>query len=434
MKCLLLGNGAREAIMAESLCKKFQLYSIMPYENPSIVDSINFSEGKYLIGSSFDKELVGRFIRQENIEACVVNNDNLLEAGMIDLAKEFGLKTFGPTREGAMVEWSKEYSLDIIKEIAPEMMVKSIIVNNVNEIKCAYDLFEQCNFVVKPDGLTAGKGVKVGGEHFKSKDEGFTYAKECLEKGGKVILQEKISGYEFTIMGFTDGKELVIAPATFDYPYRFDGDNGPGTGGMGCFTCSNGLLPFLTQKDIEECENLMKKALQRINQRGIIFNGILNGGFFKTKTGIKFMEFNARLGDPEALNVLSILNTPFEDIVEAVLLNRPLGKESCRFKKECSYVVYIVTRNYAICETSSPITFDLDLKEIEREARIYFGSTKKTGVNTYTSVGNSRLFALVDTGSSLEEVKSRIDKLVEKFIINPELNFRKDIGKVYEIK
>ena len=124
-KCLLLGNGGREAVLAEQLAKGFELYAILPYANPSIVEQVEKSNGKYIIGDSFDKELVKEFVKEENIEACVVSQDNLLQEGMIDLARELGLKTFGPTSQGAKVEWSKTYALDIVQKLAPEMIIKN---------------------------------------------------------------------------------------------------------------------------------------------------------------------------------------------------------------------------------------------------------------------------------------------------------------------
>ncbi|MCI8620646.1 MAG: hypothetical protein HFJ50_02205 [Clostridia bacterium] len=190
-KCLLLGNGGREAVIAEYVSKDYNLYSIMPYENPSIAEFCKKSNGKYLIGDPFDKKLVKEFIENEKIGNCVISSDNLLMEGLIDLARELGLKTFGPTSKGAKIEWSKGYALDIVEKIAPEMIIKNYNIKDVNELKNVIETYNGDDFVVKPEGLTGGKGVKVGGIHFKGKEEGFEYAKECLEKAGNVIIQDK---------------------------------------------------------------------------------------------------------------------------------------------------------------------------------------------------------------------------------------------------
>ena len=184
-KCLLLGNGGREAVLAEQLAKGFELYAILPYANPSIVEQVEKSNGKYLIGDPFDKELVTKFVKENEIEACVVSQDNLLQEGLIDLARELGLKTFGPTSKGAKVEWSKTYALDIVKKIAPEMIIKNEAISSLEQLEEVMKNYEDDSFVVKPEGLTGGKGVKVGGIHFKGKQEGYEYAKSCLEEDRK---------------------------------------------------------------------------------------------------------------------------------------------------------------------------------------------------------------------------------------------------------
>ena len=141
------------------------------------------SNGKYRIGNPFDKELVTQFVREESIEACVVSQDNLLQDGLIDLARDLGLKTFGPTSKGAKVEWSKTYALEIVKKLAPEMVIKNESITDVERLGKVIEQYEEDSFVVKPEGLTGGKGVKVGGIHFQGKQEGFEYAKNCLETG-----------------------------------------------------------------------------------------------------------------------------------------------------------------------------------------------------------------------------------------------------------
>ena len=430
-KCLLLGNGGREAVIAENISKKYSLYSILPYENPSIIEYVENSNGKYILGSPFDKELVKKFILDEGIKVCVISSDNLLQDGLIDLAKELGLKTFGPTSQGAKLEWSKTYALEVVEKLAPEMIIKNFHVSSIEELEKAMENYSDENFVVKPEGLTGGKGVKVGGEHFKTKQEGFDYAKECLAGSGKVIVQDKVKGSEFTVMVFTDGKNIVPLPITFDYPYRYEEDKGPGTGGMGCMSLSNGLLPFLTQQDVDKCADLIKKTINYVNKDSKEFTGVLYGGFFKTEQGIKFIEFNARFGDPEAMNVLNSLETPFTEVMEHVF-NEDLSKENCKFKKTNTFLVYIVSKDYAVKKNNEPVIFKLDKKQIrEKGVKIYFANAKEIEENKYTSVSNSRLFALISEGQDLESLKKKVYKVIETDV-DKILDYRKDIGTIYE--
>lgn len=430
-KCLLLGNGGREAVLAEYISKGYELYTVCAFENPTIVECVKKSNGKYIVADPFDKEIVKSFIKENNIDICLISSDNLLQDGLIDVARELGLKTFGPTSKGAKIEWSKTYALDIVEKLAPEMIIKNYNITDANELKSIIDKYEDDSFVVKPEGLTGGKGVKVGGIHFKGKQEGYEYAKSCLEASGNVIIQDKIEGREFTVMALTDGENIVVTPTTFDYPYRFNEDKGPGTGGMGCLSFENGLLPFLNQEDIDKCSKLIKDTLKYINKDSLEFNGVIYGGFFKTKNGIKFIEFNSRFGDPEALNVLNSLETPFVEVMKNIF-NKTLNTDNCKFKKNCTFTVYIVTKEYAVENRKEPLVFTVNKKEIEKnDVKIYFANTKNVEGNIYSSVSNSRLFALTTCAESLENAKEKVYNSI-KGNIDEKLDYRTDIGCIYE--
>ncbi len=430
-KCLLLGNGGREAVLAEYISKGYELYTVCPYENPSIINNVKKSNGKYIVDDPFDKDVVRNFIKENGIDTCVISSDNLLQDGLIDVARELGLKTFGPTSKGAKIEWSKTYALDIVEKLAPEMIIKNYNITDVDELKKVIDRYQDDSFVVKPEGLTGGKGVKVGGIHFKGKDEGYKYAKSCLETSGNVIIQDKIEGREFTVMALTDGENIVVTPTTFDYPYRFDEDKGPGTGGMGCLSFEDGILPFLEQSDVDECAKLIKDTLKYVNKDSIEFNGVIYGGFFKTKNGIKFIEFNARFGDPEALNVLNSLETPFTEVMENIF-NKTLSENNCKFKKNYTFTVYVVTKEYAVENRKEPLVFTLNTNEIEKQGvKIYFANTKNIEGNTYSSISNSRLFGLTASGNTLEEAKEKVYNSMNGNL-DDKLDYRKDIGNIYE--
>lgn len=430
-KCLLLGNGGREAVLAEYISKGYELYSVCPYENPSIIEKVKETNGKYIIGDPFNKELVKEFILGNGIDTCVISSDNLLQDGLIDVAKSLGLKTFGPTSKGAKIEWSKTYALEIVEKLAPQMIIKNYNITQEDELEKVVNSYSKDNFVVKPEGLTGGKGVKVGGIHFKGKEEGLKYAKSCLSSSGKVIIQDKICGREFTVMALTDGKNIVITPITFDYPYRFNEDKGPGTGGMGCLSFKNGMLPFLEKEDIDECASLIKKTIQYINKDSLEFNGVIYGGFFKTENGIKFIEFNSRFGDPEALNVLNSLETPFTDVMENIF-NQNLNTENCKFKDKYTFTVYIVTKEYAVENRKEPLEFKVDVDKIKKDGiKIYFANTKNIDGEKFTSVSNSRLFGLTVSADSLEEAKEKVYKAIENSV-DKKLDYRTDIGMIYE--
>ena len=140
-KCLLLGNGGREAVLAEYISQGYELYSIMPYENPTIAEYVKKSNGKMLIANPFEKEVVQKLIEQEKIDTCLISSDNLLQEGLIDLAKSLGLKTFGPTSKGAKIEWSKTYALEMVNKLAPEMVIKNYKITQEEELKKVNDYY-----------------------------------------------------------------------------------------------------------------------------------------------------------------------------------------------------------------------------------------------------------------------------------------------------
>ena len=160
-----------------------------------------------------------------------------------------------------------------------------------------------------------GKGVRVSGEHLKNINEGLDYANEIVEGGGKFLIEEKLVGEEFSLMSFVDGKTCKHMPVVQDHKRAYEGDTGPNTGGMGTYSFENHSLPFLSEKDIKEAQKTNELvAKQLFEETGTPYVGILYGGFMLTKGGVKVIEYNARFGDPEAMNVLSILESDFLSI------------------------------------------------------------------------------------------------------------------------
>ena len=161
-----------------------------------------------------------------------------------------------------------------------------------------------------------GKGVRVSGEHLKNIDEGIAYANEIINIGGNFLIEEKLVGEEFSLMSFVDGKVCKHMPVVQDHKRAYEGDTGPNTGGMGTYSFGNHSLPFLsTKKDINEAQKTNELvAKQLFEETGTPYVGILYGGFMLTRDGVKVIEYNARFGDPEAMNVLSILESDFLSI------------------------------------------------------------------------------------------------------------------------
>jgi phosphoribosylamine--glycine ligase len=366
-KFLIVGNGGRESAFAKNLSKDTELYAVMGHDNPTIVESVLQSGGNYLISDPSNPEEVSKYAQEHNIDYAFVSADGPLACGVVDALLRCNIKAVGGTQEATRIEWDKVYSIDLVHRVCPEFTPMYKIVDSVEDLSPALEDFKSHSMevVVKPQGLTGGKGVKVMPEHLPSYEAAADYAEELLNKHPeeKILLVEKLQGIEFTIMGLTDGEHMVLSPASYDYPFRLENDLGAGTGGMGCFTDSHKKLPFMTEKDLSDCQYVMQSVIDEMREKDLFFNGVLNGGFFVTKDGIKFMEFNGRFGDPEGLNILSVLQSPFSQLIRD-MWHKTLSEQRVAFVKRASVVKYLVAREYPEA-SKEVIRFSLDKEKIE---------------------------------------------------------------------
>lgn len=428
-KFLVVGSGGREGIFARRLAKDTQVYAVIGHENPLIVDCVRQSGGQYEVGNANDPQVVLDFAKKHTVDLVFVNADQPLANGVVDVLLENGFRCVGGTREASRIEWDKIYSIEMMQKVCPEFTPAYRIVSNVSEVKDAVLEFESMGVpvVVKPQGLTGGKGVKVMPEHLSTYGDCIEYATILLEKkpGQKVLLVEKLDGIEFTIMGITDGKNLVVSPASYDYPFRCEDDSGAGTGGMGCFTCPDAKLPFLSENDLDDCKGIMQKILDEMRSKGLLFNGVINGGFFKTRDGIRFMEFNGRFGDPEVLNILSVLDGSFSELLEKIS-NKTLSDGAVSFLKKASVVKYLVAREYP--GEGEPTSFTIDEQAINNLGiETFFASCVRIDKNTYKTLKSSRVVALVAISDSVEEASLLVNAAIDAHI-KGKLEYRRDIG------
>jgi len=199
---------------------------------------------------------------------------------------------------------------------------------------------------VKADGLMGGKGVCVSGEHLLTISEGEDYARKCIEKFGRVVIEEKLIGQEFSLMSFVDGRHAVDMPPVQDHKRAFVGDKGPNTGGMGSYSDTNHLLPFLEKKDLEEAHEITERvAAALFKETGVLYKGIMYGGFMAVADGVRLIEYNARFGDPEVMNVLPILKTDFVEVCEGIL-SGSLNRIKVEFEKKATVCKYLVPEGY----------------------------------------------------------------------------------------
>lgn len=434
MHTLLVGQGGREAAIAQKLSRECKLSVFMGHANPSLVREAQRSGGEVGIGSVVSPKEVAAFAKKCGAELAVVSADNPLEAGVVDALLESGIPSVGPTRAGAEIEWNKAFARELVREVAPEFAPQFWIGRSEAELKKIISEAEasRMEIVVKPAGLTGGKGVKVMGEHLKDFAEALEYAVSVLrapgDGGRDVVIEEKLEGVEFTLQGLTDGVSVVRTPLTYDYPYRFEGDTGPGTGGMGSVSWENKTPPFVKAEQYEKCVAVAEQILRALKDRKRHFNGVMNVGFFYTPRGLKIMEFNARFGDPECINIMSLLNSSALELFTGIAKGE-LDPSTVRLAKAASVNKYLVAPEYCLGGKKEH-RFTVDVEGLEADgAQVLFSAAVQDGSvpNTFKTTGASRNVAISVTAPTAPEASLRIEALLSRYVTGP-LEHRADIG------
>jgi len=419
-KILLVGNGAREHVIAETLKRSPQEVSIIAYgkaKNPGIAALAD----RYEIGPLNTFEDLKKLAVKEKPDFAIIGPDDPIADGAVDALLEVEVHSVAPLKTVARLESSKSFTRDLLSKYNVLGNPKFKVFYNGEGIEdfIRNELGE--DFVVKADGLMGGKGVKVSGEHLHSIEEGTLFAKQCIEKFGRVVVEEKLIGEEFSLMCFCDGTHIVPMPAVQDHKRAYNDDKGPNTGGMGSYSDANHLLPFITEKDVEEGIEITKQtALALFKETGVLFKGIMYGGFIATKNGSKLIEYNARFGDPEVMNVLPILKTDFIEICEAVI-NGTLDKVKIEFEKMATVCKYIVPKGYP----DDPVKgAKIEIGKFPSGVKMYYSSVDQKEDGIYMS--SSRALAFV----GIAETISQAEKIAASALssVSGQVFFRDDIG------
>ncbi len=364
MKILVVGTGAREHAICNAV-KDAELYSIMSNKNPGIsrISKFQISSEKDLIG-------VKKFALNNKIDIAIIGPEAPLEMGIVDELQNAGIGCVGPTKAAARIETDKAFMRDLFEthNIGGSVVYK--VFDNIEDAGDFIDEFDQ-DVVVKPVGLTGGKGVKIVGEHLEDGEAAKKYVKEIIQNKisgyGQVVIEEKLIGEEFTVQAFVDGDKIVPMPAAQDHPHAYEGDQGPITGGMGSYSDKNGLLPFLDKKNYNKSVKIMQDTVKAVKNEVGPYKGILYGQFMLCKEGPKLVEYNARFGDPEAMNVLPLLETDFVDLCQEIVDG---NLKNADFEKKATVCKYIVPKGYPESGKSGQI-LEVNESKINEKAVLY---------------------------------------------------------------
>jgi phosphoribosylamine---glycine ligase len=418
VRTLIVGHGGRESALASRMAEHSELYAFAGHANPSLLRYADASGGRLQTGDVCDAAAVAAFAREHEIDLAMVSADEPLQAGVVDALLAQGTSAVGPTRDGAEIEWNKVFARELLLDVAPEATPQLQVVDSAARVDEAIATFGDAPVVVKPSGLTGGKGVKVMGPHLASHAEAAGYARSLLadrRHGDAVLIEEKIVGAEFTIQAISDGSTVVFPPSTYDYPYRFDGDEGPGTGGMGSLTMPGPTLPFMSSSHYAQACSIVQRVIERLGAEGRRFTGVMNSGFFATADGVRVIEFNARFGDPECMNIMSLFEGSWPRVMQRIC-DGELAREDVALREDASLVLYLVSPDYALGSSGppTPYEFELDVAALEREGcEVFFASALHVGENSYRTLGTSRAVALVTTAPTLPAAHERIVRCAE---------------------
>ena len=400
VKILLIGNGAREHAIAETFKesrKKPSLVSYMKAKNPGIAKLSDAFE----IGNYNELDLIKKFALREKPDFAFIGPEDPLAHGVADLLEIIGIPCVGPKKALAQLEASKSFTRELMKEYNIEGNPQFMVFDKFN-ISTAKNFIESLKgIVVKPDGLTGGKGVKVQGDHFKTKKEALDYCNEVLKTHPSVVIEEKFEGEEFSLQCITDGKTVLAFPPVQDHKRAFNDDKGPNTGGMGSYTDEKNLLPFLTKKDVLDGLKITQKVAKAIYMKtGQHYKGIMYAGLIATKDGVKLIEYNARFGDPEAMNVLPLLENDLIDVCNAVI-KQNLDKIRLNFKKKATVCKYIVPEGYP----DNPLKNEkIEIGQLSDNAKLYYASVEQKDDGLYMT--SSRAVACVGAANTIWEAEN----------------------------
>ena len=413
MKVLVVGSGGREHAIVHALSKSKKVTEI--YAAPGNAGISKLAMCVNIKDSEVDK--IVEFSKAEKMDLVVIGPEASLALGIVDKLEEAGIKVFGPRKNAAQIECSKNFAKDLMSKYNIPTARYEVFENYDEALK--YVEVSPFPTVIKYDGLAAGKGVVIA----TNLDEAKVALKDMLLDDkfghGKVVIEEYLEGPEFSFMCFVDGNNVYPLQLAQDHKRAYDNDLGPNTGGMGAYS----PLPFITEKDYNEALNkIMIPTAKAMVNENTPFKGVLYGGLMKTKRGIKVIEFNARFGDPETEVVLPRLKSDIYDAFMAIID----GKEpNLEWDNKYTIGIVLASKGYP-----GEYKKGFVIKNADSD-NIYHMGTKIDDEGNLVTNGGRVLFAVAN-GDTLEEANKLANKLVDE-IECENLYHRTDIGaKAYK--
>ncbi|MFI1213593.1 phosphoribosylamine--glycine ligase [Streptomyces sp. NPDC020802] len=390
MKVLVIGSGAREHALCRSLSLDPDVTALhCAPGNAGIADVAELHQVDALDGKA-----VAALATELDAELVVVGPEAPLVAGVADAVREAGIPAFGPSKEAARLEGSKAFAKDVMAGAAVPT-ARSYVCTTPDEVDVALDAFG-APYVVKDDGLAAGKGVVVTDDL----DAARAHANAC----DRVVIEEFLDGPEVSLFAITDGVTVVPLQPAQDFKRALNDDEGPNTGGMGAYS----PLPWADPKLVEEVmQTVLQPTVDEMRRRGTPFSGLLYAGLAITSRGVRVIEFNARFGDPETQVVLARLKTPLSGVLLASAEGTLADLAPLRWSDDAAVTVVIASHNYpGTPRTGDPIEgLDEVAAQDAPHAYVLHAGTKRDG-DAVVSAGG-RVLSVTASGTNLTQARTR---------------------------
>jgi phosphoribosylamine--glycine ligase len=410
---LVIGQGAREHAITHTLLQDPNVEVVCAPGNPGIapiakIEAVDINDIAAVVGLA----------KAHKPDLVVIGPEAPLVAGVADELRDAGFVVFGPSKVAAVLEGSKAFAKEIM-QAAGVPTADSKYCQTVPEARAALELFG-APYVVKDDGLAAGKGVVVTGDF----DAAVAHAMACIDSrdGGAVVIEEFLDGPEVSLFGVSDGTTVVPLTPAQDFKRVGDNDEGLNTGGMGAYS----PLPWAPKNFVAEVtKSVLQPMITEMNRRGTPFVGLLFAGLAVTSRGVRVIEFNARFGDPETQVVLARLNSSLSELLLAAASGNLSNSPELQWKPESAVTVVMAAKGYPESPVSGAVISGIDQAQ-DQGSLVYHAGTKTNEAGELV-VNGGRVLSVTALGSDLAVARTQVYAGVERIRFDGE-HHRSDIA------
>jgi phosphoribosylamine--glycine ligase len=393
VKVLVIGTGGREHALALALSRDPEVEEVHAAPgNPGIGAFAALHEVDPL-----DGDAVATLAEKLGVDLVVVGPEAPLVAGVADSVRERGISCFGPSRAAAELEGSKAFAKDVMAAAGVPTALAHVC-STPDQVAAALDAFGP-PYVVKDDGLAAGKGVVVTDDRAAA----VAHAEQCLgEVGDRVVIEEFLDGPEVSLFAITDGSTVYPLQPAQDFKRIFDGDEGPNTGGMGAYT----PLPWAPPELVPEVlERVLQPTVDEMARRGATFAGLLYAGLALTSRGVRVVEFNARFGDPETQPLMALLDSPLAALLQGAADGRLHEVEPPRWKPGAAVAVVMASAGYPESSSKGDVITGAETLADHPDVDVIHAGTAEQAGDLVTAGG--RVLAVTAVGSDVADARAR---------------------------